>query len=181
MQIRYLKGLIHNPNIGILNLIRKREEESVRDDLGLYFFHYNPQSKNLSSEFSRMGLPERISSSNHFYEFVRNEADKYISNSSGYCPFSVCFALRIKIEEYLYAKLNDPQKEYGFISTHGTGNKIDYCESIGLETPEIFSLLGIIYNDKLHWHDNYNIAVPLAIKLENKTIKKMIESVFEMT
>ena len=180
MQIRYLQGITNNPNGKVLNLIKKRDEPMVKADLDLYFFHYHPDKKELLAEFSALGLFPGIAHSDLFYTFVRSEVNKYLSAAAPYCPFSVCFALRIKIEGYLFNRIHDPIKEQAFLECHGTNNKIDYCDSIGIDSPEIVSLLGIIYNDKLHWHNNYNVAVPLAIKLENITIRSMIESVFQL-
>jgi hypothetical protein len=38
--------------------------------------------------------------------------------------------------------------------------------------------IGIIYNDGLHWHEHRDNISPIAIKLENLTIRKMINEIF---
>jgi len=46
------------------------------------------------------------------------------------------------------------------------------AQAMHVTIPESYYLLGIIYNDGLHWKDN---EAGIAGKLENLTIKKMIK------
>jgi hypothetical protein len=48
---------------------------------------------------------------------------------------------------------------------------------LGIEIPEIYFLLGLIYNDGLHWHNNRDNISPIVHKLENITIKNLIQSI----
>jgi hypothetical protein len=45
--------------------------------------------------------------------------------------------------------------------------------------PESYYLLGIIYNEGMHWRDNKDNISPIASKLENLVIKNMIKEIFD--
>lgn len=78
-----------------------------------------------------------------------------------------------------YAKLVSATQRTAFLDhQHGSSNKLDYCESVGISIPETHYLLGLIYNDNLHWNEHRDYETPLLAKLENFTIKKMIAEVF---
>ena len=57
---------------------------------------------------------------------------------------------------------------------HGTQNKLKFAESNGVNYPEIFDLLGLIYNDSLHAPDKKNLPQILYSRLQNNTIRTMI-------
>jgi hypothetical protein len=102
----------------------------------------------------------------------------YLANQP-YDPFAVCGALRVKIEEIAYNKLQSPEARTAFLSTHKTRSKLEKAEEMGIVSPESHYLLGIIYNEGMHWKDNQDNVSPIASKLENLTIKKLIRDVFE--
>jgi hypothetical protein len=87
--------------------------------------------------------------------------------------------VRVRIEELIYNQIGDPLKKIEFIDKHGTKKKLDYCEEIGHAVPETYYLLGIIYNDRLHWREGIDNIRPVAIKLENLTIKHLIREIFK--
>ena len=60
-----------------------------------------------------------------------------------------------------------------------TRNKLEKAEEMGFVSPESHYLLGIIYNEGMHWKDNIDNISPIASKLENLTIKKLIRDIFE--
>lgn len=91
---------------------------------------------------------------------------------------AICFGVRVRIEELLYGSITDPLHQQSFIAEHGTKKKLEYCEQVGIDVPEIYYLLGIIYNDRLHWRNGMDIVKPVALKLENITIKNMIRDIF---
>jgi hypothetical protein len=55
-----------------------------------------------------------------------------------------------------------------------TRKKLVYAESVGVTVPEYYYLLGVIYNDGMHWRENRDNISPIAAKLENLTIRHMI-------
>ncbi len=115
-------------------------------------------------------IPEIVHS--HLWE----ELKKYLK-SEIYDSIGVLLSLRIKIEQLAYEKLSTAQKVQ-FLETHKTRTKLEYCDyECNLEIPETHYLLGIIYNDDLHWRDGRDYETPLQSKLSNPTIKRMIEAI----
>lgn len=109
---------------------------------------------------------------------INSEVTKYLNEKTDYDPLAICFGVRVRIEELLYGKITEPVHQKAFIDEHGTKKKLEYCEQIGIDVPEIYYFLGIIYNDRLHWRNGMDIIRPVALKLENITIKKMIRDIF---
>jgi hypothetical protein len=178
IKVVYLKDVAIHSNPNILSLIRKREDSSIQTLTDKHFFHYNPNPINICAQFSALGLPQTWGDSQRFHQIIEGEIEKYLNDQTDFDPLAICFGVRVKIESILYAKITDPLKKQKFIDEHGTRKKLDYCEEIGVEVPEVFYLLGIIYNDNLHIKHGQDFNRPVAIKLENLTIKKMIRDIF---
>lgn len=178
LKVFYLKDIPNSSNQNLVKLIRNRELTSIKLPLSKYYFHYHPSSIDLSSEFTSESLSIPWNTSDKFNTMIKDNIDMYLNGISGYDPLAVCFAVRLKIEELLYNSIVVGVNKDDFINIHGTKNKLEYCESLGLVVPEIYYLLGIIYNDNLHLRNDKDIAKPLAIKLENLTIRLMIRSIF---
>ena len=68
-----------------------------------------------------------------------------------------------------------------FLVTHKTKAKLSFAEEKGIEIPEIFYLLGIIYNEGFHINNNQDWITPLRSKLDNIIIKNMIQEVIKTT
>ena len=103
---------------------------------------------------------------------------KYVNDE--HCDYLlVLCSLRINVEKYMYYKLDDKYKA-NFLEEKMTINKILYAENTGLEVPENFQLLSVLYNDFMHLDksaDPQNKKILfLASKLDNIFIKKMIKS-----
>lgn len=178
IKVVYLKDVAIQSNPNILSLIRKREDSSIQILTAQHFFHFHPNSINISAEFAALGLPQTWGDSQRFHQIIEGEVGKYLNDQTDFDPLAICFGVRVKIESLLYAQIQDPVKKQKFIDEHGTRKKLDYCEEIGVEVPEVFYLLGIIYNDNLHIKHGQDFNRPVAIKLENLTIKKMIRDIF---
>ena len=78
--------------------IEKREEASIKENVAKYFLHYHDQAINIRDNFRTLLLKETWGDVNVFNTFVDGEVTKYLQEQA-YCPFSVCIALRKKIEE----------------------------------------------------------------------------------
>ena len=178
MKVVYLKDVAAHPNVNILNLIKKREDISIQSLADKHHFHFYPTPVNLTAEFTALHLLPAWGESQRFHQSIDGEVVKYLNDQTNFCPLAICFGVRVKIESLLHSKITDPVKQQKFLDTHGTKKKLDYCEEIGLDVPEIYYLLGIIYNDRLHWREGLDIIKPVAIKLENLTIKKLIRDIF---
>lgn len=158
----------------MIKLLRKRDEETIKDDVSKFLLHYHPEHINKRSEFHSLELRETWGESNNFYRFINSEAIKYIENTIGYDPLAVCCAVRVAVEKYAYTKLNSDEARQKFISTFTTRDKLEYAESVGVSIPEYFYLLGVIYNDGMHWKNGRDNISPIVAKLENHTIQYLI-------
>lgn len=172
MQIHYLAQSPNKVTCKFLDIVKNRKDQQIGSDLSKYFFHYHPEDKDLENDFIRLGMPIAWGRSLSFHREVSIELIKYLQGSS-YDPIAVLFAIRVRIEEFAYNSLFDCDKE-NFLDTHKTRNKLLFCEDRSIHIPEINYLLGLIYNDDLHWSDNRDYITPLVSKLENITVKKMI-------
>lgn len=178
LQIRHLNRNAAQTGSAFLKIVKNRKDPVIEDDLSKYHFHYHPVEKDLEADFIRLTMRKAWGKSHSFYSVVYKEVDKYL-NGMAYDAIAVLFAVRIKIEELAFARLPSQPQENEFLDgQHGTSNKLDYCESIGVSIPETHYLLGLIYNDNLHWNAHRDYETPLISKLENFTIKKMIWEVF---
>lgn len=162
----------------LINLLKKRENATIKYDVDKYLLHYHPDTIDKRAEFRALNLKETWGELNNFDLYIEAEMQKYLSNTTGYDPFAVCNAVRKKIETIVYNRIADTAFKDTFLSRHKTRLKLEYAESIGIPVPEIYYLLGIIYNDAMHWKDNMDNISPLASKLENITIKNLIKKVF---
>lgn len=179
MQVCYLQKVNTKTSKEILKIIHKREEPDIKAELDKHYFHYHTdKSSNLSSEFKNHQLNMDWSTCIAFHKKVSRELRRYLFENTPYDPLAVCIALRIQIEKLAYEKLKERENQNKFLEIKGTRNKLNFCVSKGRKIPEVYYLLGIIYNVSLHLNQGQDIRVPLSIKLDNINIKRMIESVF---
>src|SRR5699024_9317771 len=137
---------------------------------------YHPDEINKREEFRDLRLKETWGEGKNFYAFLNNEAEKYLNDRS-FCPFAVCGAVRVKIEEIAYNQLDADESREKFLDTLGTRNKLDKAEELGVISPESHYLLGVIYNEGMHWREQQDNVSPIASKLENTVIQKLISDV----
>lgn len=179
IKVAYLKDVPFRSNPNINKLIKKREDATIKTNVDKHHFHFYPTHIDISTEFTALGLPSSWGESQKFHQFIDAEIQKYLSDQPNYDPLAICFGVRVKIESIIHGQINDPKKKQEFLDEHGTKNKLEYCERIGLPVPETYYLLGIIYNDRLHWRDGMDNVKPVAIKLGNMTIKHLIKELFK--
>ena len=178
MNIVYLQKDYIQPNVNIKRLLVKREEETIKDDIAKFLLHYNKGEINQRAQFRNLGLAETWGDGTTFLKHLINEMNKYLRKEADYDPYSVCIALRIKIEKIVYEKLPTEDKKKEFIQTHKTKAKLEFAENILGELPDIYFILGIIYNDAGHLKDE-NSEKPVVYRLNNLIIQKMISEIFE--
>ena len=162
---------------GLINLLRNRDDLTIKDDLSKYLLHYDPGTINKRNEFRALNIPELWGENDNFKNHLNNEVQNYLTDQP-YDPFALCGGLRIRIEEIAYNKLQSPDARIAFLGTHKTRSKLEKAEEMGFTSPESHYLLGIIYNEGMHWKLNQDNVSPIAAKLENLTIKKLIADVF---
>jgi hypothetical protein len=167
-------------NQAMIKLIKNREEVNIKDDVSKFLLHYNPVEINRRNDFQALGLRETWGESNNFYLFINNEARKYLEGEEEFDPLAVCCAIRIAIEKYAYQLLVSDVSREEFIKKFKTRDKLAYAEETGASIPEYFYLLGVIYNDGMHWKDGQDNISPIAAKLENHTIRYLIEKIMAL-
>lgn len=173
-KVFYLEKRDAKINPHLKNLLLNRERPEIECEVSKYHLHYEPQPINVRPAFEALGLKPTWGDSSIFDQYIFSEFEKYIADESVYDPFAVCCALRKKIEKYGYEKLNSDDSKAEFLTTHKTPNKLRFAESKGVSIPETFYLLGIIYNDGMHWKNN---EAAISGKLENMILKRMIKEI----
>ncbi|WP_331351369.1 ABC transporter ATP-binding protein [Cellvibrio sp. UBA7671] len=173
-KVFYLEKREAKINSHLKKLLVNREKPEIESAVSKYYLHYEPQPINVRQEFETLDLKPTWGDSSVFDQYVFSEFEKYMANESVYDPFAVCCALRKKIEKYAYERLDSEYLKAEFLDKHKTPNKLKFSESKGIVIPESFYLLGIIYNDGMHWKNN---EAAISGKLENMIIKKMIKDV----
>ena len=176
-KVYYLDRSIIQINTDLIRLLENRGHESIKVDVDKYLLHFNPGEISKRVEFRALNILESWGERIFFISYLNGEILKYLANQP-YDPFAVCGALRVKIEELAYNKLQSNQAKIDFLATHKTKNKLEKAESMGIICPETHYLLGIIYNEGMHWKENSDNVSPIAAKLENLTIKNLIKEVF---
>jgi hypothetical protein len=158
-------------NSHLKNLLINREDLTIVSEVSKYHLHYDPVGINIRPKFEGLNLKPTWGDSNVFDTYINQEFTKYKNGDNDYDPFAVCCAVRKKVEKIAYDSIADPGFKGDFLNTHKTPDKLKFAESKGVVIPEAHYLLGIIYNDGMHWKDN---EAAIAGKLENLTIRKMI-------
>jgi len=175
---------LQNGSPKVSNTMKKvvgdRENPTWKEDLEKYFLHYHPDNKDLSELFNTtFGLPKVHGRNDSFYDFLRKEWGKCLSKAEEYDPFAVCAHVRIEIERIAYSKLSGEGERNQFIDTHGTANKLMFCEAAGVQVPESCYLLGVIYNDALHQRGAIEQSSSIALKLRNIALVGVIKNALD--
>lgn len=178
MNIIYLQKDYIKPNAKVKKLLSKRGEDTIADDVSKFLLHYNEGAINQRENFKRLRLAETWGEGTTFLEHLINEVNKYLRKDADYDPYSVCIALRIKIEKIVYEQLPTEDAKRTFIETRGTKLKLEFAEKVLGELPDIYFILGVIYNDAGHLKDE-NSEKPVVYRLKNLIILDMISEIFE--
>ncbi|MFP5438833.1 MAG: hypothetical protein ACLGH8_13690 [Bacteroidia bacterium] len=173
LKVLYLKEYNIDQSLNLHKIIYNREEPTIKAELDEYFFHYNPQQIDIQNKFDALGLVKEWGDTNKFHKKIYREVNNYLDRKK-YDPLAICFALRKVIEMKVYNLFQNAVQKDAFLKVHGTKNKLLYAQSLGIVIPETYFLLGIIYNTSLHLYNGQNITNSLAFKLENLTIRQLI-------
>ncbi|TDE52894.1 hypothetical protein [Flavobacterium sp. GT3P67] len=176
-KVYYLDKSTIQVSQSMINLLKNRKNPAIEADVDKYLLHFDLGTINKRVEFRALNIRELWGETNNFVQHLNDEVTKYLANQP-FDPFAVCGALRVKIEEIAYNKLQSDEARNEFLATHMTRKKLEKAEEMGIVSPESHYLLGIIYNEGMHWKDNQDNVSPIASKLENLTIKKLIRDVF---
>lgn len=163
----------------MMSLIRRRAEvekaDKTQDHISKYMFHYHSDySHNLEAiiNLPNLGWGDVIVFKNYCF----SQLDKYLSNDA-YDALAICVALREIVEKHCATNL-PPDKLQGFMEERGTPAKMNYSISCGVEVPDLFFMLGLLYNDPLHPNDRHgkDMRHVLYSRLENNVIKGMVKN-----
>jgi hypothetical protein len=177
-KIYFLKKSIPAINKDFRTLISKRKDQAIKDNIDHYYLHYDPAPINIREKFKAAGVREEWGDSTAFHAHTEAEWKKYLNESDHYDPFAVCCFVRVQIERIIYLLVPDSTRKAQFINTSMTKNKLDFAVDNGIEVDDTLYLLGIIYNEGMHIHENVDDSSPIVSKLENRTIRHMlIESI----
>ncbi len=184
LKVYYLCALPH-PHVSdnMIKLLRKRKELSKavgsggEEDISKYMLHFHSDYTKDMIAFVG-GCPTRWADINAFKRDCMTQLDNYLDNGT-YDPLAVCVALREMIESIMYGKLLTFEQKEEFLKKHGTLAKLRYAEEQGKVVPELYYLLGNIYNDPMHVDDKNNklITQTLYSRMENNTVRNMIREV----
>jgi energy-coupling factor transporter ATP-binding protein EcfA2 len=159
-------------------LIAKRKDPSIEKDISRHYLHYDPVPVEIKAKFAALSLREPWGDSAAFHAHTEEEWNKYINESDNYDPFAVCCHVRVRIERIVHDAIPDAARKTKFLDTLMTKNKLDFAVANGIDVDDTLYLLGIIYNEGMHVHDNVDDSSPIVSKLENRTIRHMlVESV----
>ena len=181
LNVVYLKQINAQVSDKMAKLVANRENILIKNILDEHYFHFSEKGNNVdvSKEFETLGLNKDWGRPEAFVKKINRELRTYLLQPKDkYDPLAVCFAVRRRVEELVYFKL---QKEHRilFLSTHGTNEKLHEAQKHGISIPETYFLLGIVYNHPLHIAGNEDLSKPLSMKLDNPSIKNMIRKLWE--
>lgn len=177
-KIYFLKKSKPAINMDFRALIAKREDASIKNEINRHYLHYDPSSVDVRAQFKTLGLSEAWGDSIAFQKHTEAEWTKYVNQSENYDPFAVCCFVRVRIEKIVHDEIQDPVLKSEFLNTFKTKKKLDLAVANGVDVDDTLYLLGIIYNEGMHVHENVDDNSPIVSKLENQTIRHMlIESV----
>lgn len=162
------------------SLNRKQEDSNLLyKDISNYYFHYNPNSKDLTSQIhsSIPHLQKNWFKADNLKRYILGELNKYLSGTTDYDPYSVCLAIRIRVEKLAYEKLTSQNTRDEFLNTNKTKDKLLFVENQGIIIPDSFYVMGSIYNDAEHLNDP-NKDKNCIYKLYHKVIKKLVQNFF---
>lgn len=183
LQVYYLAAYPQKTLEAMRRLLVERNKESspLKAYIENMLLHFQPAPTTMRKEFAAAGLKETWGEPGVFYAHIESEVRKYLAGDQNYDPMGVCCATRVRIEKNVYDKIASSAFKDQFINgvLNGTVNKLDYASSVGVDVPESYYLLGVIYNEALHWKDVPGFVGRVTSRLQNVTIRRMIESVFQ--
>jgi hypothetical protein len=164
-------------------LLKKRGDfdEDLADEVSKKLFHFHPEPIDVRAHFAAIGggLRQIWGEGDNFNEFIAAEVEKYVEGNTDYDPFAICCAVRKRIEQLAYEQIDGDENQQTFLSTHTTKKKLDKAQSFGINVPEVHYLLGVIHNEAMHWKEHQDNVTPIATKLENAIIKKLIRETLQ--
>ena len=126
LNVIYLKQINAQISDKMAKLVANRENTLIKDVLDSHYFHFsdNGNDVNVSDEFESLGLNKDWGCPAAFVKKINRELRTYLLQPGDkYDPLAVCFAVRRRVEELVYLKLQEGHRR-SFLSTHGTNEKL---------------------------------------------------------
>jgi len=179
LQIHYLQASPSAKSKDTLKLIEARDTETaIKDRLEQYWFHFHKDDNEITESAWPNVLPTEWRKSSKFHTYTDEQMKRYLDGKK-YDPLAVCFKVRVEVERQAYSLLSRIDQKDEFLNTNTTKRKLSFVANHGIEVPEIYFLLGLIYNTNLHWKQGRDYISPLVAKLNHPTIKHLVEEVAE--
>lgn len=160
---------------------RGRTEREIPDIYGeisntyLHFTSKQEASKQTIEYLKSKGVPEEIVRPPMFAEAMYKEMQAYLMGQR-YDAAKVCCALRRAVEFFAYSQIS-PTLRSDFLLLHGTQGKLEFAEEKGVSIPDVFFLLGSLYNSCMHLRDGQNEEQLVYRKLNNLVVRQMVSEV----
>lgn len=161
------------------NLNKNAQERNLQNDISAFFFHYNPNSIDLTNQIPRVqNLKSDWFKGNNLKTYIAAELSKYVIGDADFDPYAVSLGIRLRIEKIAYDQLTTDEQKQTFINIHLSKEKLAYAESMGVDVSQVWGLLGVIYNDSEHLPD-VSKDKACVYKLENHEIWSIICNLFD--
>lgn len=155
----------------------QRDRREVYDEVSGLYLHFcgpgaSPGAETVAYVESK-GFEGEVASVEGFRAASLKSLLSYLRGDE-YDAARACCALRVMVEEWAYKSLAEADAP-GFLGIQkGTEPRLAYAEERGVAVPDIFHMLGELYNDCLHLSGESCQEVLTYRKLENKVISSMI-------
>lgn len=171
-KVHYLNEGIQTVTPALQKLIDNRGDANLKDLISKYLLHFHTENYDFQEELVTInGVRSSWGKKGNFEQFIVDEFDKYKAGSN-YDPIAICAYTRRRIEEKVYFLLQERKDD--FLNQFVTGEKLKIALSTGIEIPEEYFLLRIIYDEGLHSNSAKNNTAAIEAKLSNPIIKNMI-------
>lgn len=153
----------------------ERELPDIYNEISSAYLHFAPNreaSRQTVEYLKSKGVPEKHIQPASFAEAMRKEMLEYLSGQQ-YDVAKICCAMRCAVESFAYAQIA-PTLQDDFLSVHGTQGKLEFAEENGVVVPDIFFLLGSLYNSCLHLKGDQKEELIIYRKLDNLVIRQMV-------
>lgn len=161
------------------------ERQGTYDNMSCHLLHYNPNAQDISAEIASYARPNVKSTwgrPNVFRQVIIDELNKYLSCQPTYDPYAVALALRLRVEKVVYDQIDTEDKKDGFVNTHKTNNKLEYCEQNLIHVPDVYYIVNSIHNESDHLkYDPVKAKFEekaMVYKLQHKVIRHVVEKLF---
>lgn len=153
------------------------EQELLYNDLSKFFFHYNPNTIDRSSDIpTQPNLKKTWAKGINLKQYVLEELNKYLGADLTYDPYAVSLGIRFRLEKLIYDLLDDDER-IEFIDTHQTDKKLKYAEEHSVLIPDAYYYLSAIHNDADHLK-NPNDEKSCVYKLNHPVIRNIVKNIF---